>query len=461
MFEDVLYNRSFDPYDETPHCGLARQEHWIADVLQSVVLYFYPPFPPDKRIDYKLLLPSETTAADSRRVKLLGCVANKEEDATWKEIVVFRDRNLVQVFNLVSHARHMYRVLVYSSDHRFSLHGLAMNLNPNSKPQPLSLRKQSGNFRIKRIHEASLQIIKRNVSLHGHETYVPKRLLAGLVPTALLESHTLWMGEDGIVRGIPQEAESQWSNYNLSILLPNADDGRTTAHVLRQPLTHVPSIIKPREVVDSSNMLVRSTSLSQPTEEEVVYNQESIDQLMQLGFTPAVVRLALKNNRHNTTRSASWLLDSANIGAISNAAAQEATASSGTQSVDEESVANLASMGFSDVISRRALSAFGTVQDALSWLTSEENRAEIERIEMTSLNVTDGMDEAPDVHTVGLHDPAELLLLDLLQAPVDSELYRYGSVLSRLEDFSHVLVWAKPGSASAEIALIELPRLKV
>jgi hypothetical protein len=211
-------------------------------------------------------------------------------------------------------------------------------------------------------------------------------------------------------------------------------------------------------------MLVRTTSISQPVEEEVAYSQDSIDQLVQLGFTPAAVRLALKTSKHNTTRAASWLFDPANMAAISNAAAQEATASGGSaQSVDEESVGNLASMGFSEVISRHALGAFGTVSNALSWLTNEDNRAEIERIEMTSLNVTDDMqmDEAPDVHTVGLHDSTELLLLDLLQAAADTELFRFGSVLSRLEDFSHILVWARPEANAAEIVLIELPRLKV
>ena len=71
--------------------------------------------------------------------------------------------------------------------------------------------------------------------------------------------------------------------------------------------------------------------------------------------------------------------------------------------------------------------------------------------------------------------PGEILeLVDLVHEGAGSEggvLHRMATVLSRLEDLSHVLVWARPSEEDAmategvdvahRIVLVELPRLKV
>jgi ribonuclease BN (tRNA processing enzyme) len=46
------------------------------------------------------------------------------EMGTWKEFVLLRERNVVQMFNLLEHGRRSYRSLVYSTDTRFCLRSL-------------------------------------------------------------------------------------------------------------------------------------------------------------------------------------------------------------------------------------------------------------------------------------------------------------------------------------------------
>ena len=49
----------------------------------------------------------------------------------------------------------------------------------------------------------------------------------------------------------------------------------------------------------------------------------------------------------------------------------------------------------------------------------------------------------------------DLVLLDILFAEEDSLLFRIGAVLSRIEDLSHILVWASPQMAD------EKPKLQM
>ena len=52
MYQGVVWDRVVDIYDERPHCGLENaHEHWIADVLQPILLANFPPFPPDRAPD--------------------------------------------------------------------------------------------------------------------------------------------------------------------------------------------------------------------------------------------------------------------------------------------------------------------------------------------------------------------------------------------------------------------------
>jgi hypothetical protein len=188
-FAGILYNRHFDPYSQLPHFGLQySSEYWVADLLGPLLNAVYPEEPEEKKMKYKLLLSALPLAENSTVARLLGFVDPRKLDATWKEVLVYRNRRIVQVFNLVSHGRRLYRTLIYSSDNRFALHCLPPNTNDRSSSLPACVVAEAGDFKRKILNEPSLVITRANNLLAGHETYIPARLLQGVVPSALLEA---------------------------------------------------------------------------------------------------------------------------------------------------------------------------------------------------------------------------------------------------------------------------------
>jgi len=59
---------------------------------------------------------------------------------------------------------------------------------------------------------------------------------------------------------------------------------------------------------------------------------------------------------------------------------------------------------------------------------------------------------------------SDLVLLDILYPAEGSLLFRIATVISRIEDLSHILVWASPSMGAGDqpvISMVELPRLKL
>ena len=51
---------------------------------------------------------------------------------------------------------------------------------------PPQVARQAGDFKRKRVQQPSLAVTRRNARIGGEETYLPARLLQGMVPSALL-----------------------------------------------------------------------------------------------------------------------------------------------------------------------------------------------------------------------------------------------------------------------------------
>lgn len=96
---------------------------------------------------YSLLFPEEHLSESATEARLIGCDGSDKDDATWKEVVVSKTRGVVQVFNLISSGRRMFRSLVYSSNARFSLHSLPPSLGDRSNSTPKSLQFAAGDFK--------------------------------------------------------------------------------------------------------------------------------------------------------------------------------------------------------------------------------------------------------------------------------------------------------------------------
>lgn len=187
-FNGLLHNRAFDPYSEAPNYGMQhKHEFWIGEILGPILLSVYPEEPPERKMTYKLLLPAEPLPEGAMAARLLGMVDPTKDHATWKEVLVWKDRRVVHVFNLVSHGRKMFRSLVYTNDSRFCLHSLPPNTHDRSTISS-SVVREAGDFKRKVVNEPSLVVSRRNTDINGHEVFVPARLLQGLIPSALLEA---------------------------------------------------------------------------------------------------------------------------------------------------------------------------------------------------------------------------------------------------------------------------------
>eukprot|EP00049_Salpingoeca_infusionum_P014496 m.271712 g.271712 ORF g.271712 m.271712 type:complete len:4223 (+) comp15683_c19_seq1:207-12875(+) len=484
VFGGITWNRAMDMYDEKPHCGLSEEaEFWIADTLKPIIFANFPPEPEDKRLPYKLLLPATPYKEEDRIVRLLGCAFPDKSHATWKEIVVYKDRKLVHMYNLVSHGRRMFRTLVYTSHHGLCLASLSPNLDPNARPLPAFACKQAGDMRRTRGNEPSLILQRRNVKLAGHEVFIPKRLLLGLIPSSLLESHQFFQGEDGTIRGSPaSEADDDWLHFDIEVTLEEDPTRGIVGKVVRLDGTGCHTQIATDEShVEGENLLVRQTSIAQPSVQTIEYNPQHVEGLVAIGISELAAKLALRTCKHNPEAAAEWLFDPSNKAAIDAELAMDTDAS-------VEVVEQLVEMGFPEIAAKRAIALDGTLEGAIMWLSDDANVAECARLEEQAGGSVEAAGDGAPSTVLRQASSSELLrlstsdvadvpepvrqgtpthcLLNLLDAEPGSFLYRLGELVVRVEDFSHVLVWGSIPSpddptSTVEVDVIEMPRLKL
>ena len=106
-----------------------------------------------------------------------------------KEIIVLRDPPVVYVFNIVEHGRRWYRTLVFASDASCSLATLDTSIARHAGRAALVC----GDALAPSPPAPSL-VISRSIS--GDQTFLPTRLLQGLLPAALLERYVFWQRDD-------------------------------------------------------------------------------------------------------------------------------------------------------------------------------------------------------------------------------------------------------------------------
>jgi len=509
IYNGVTYNRAYDIYDKEPHPE--EKELWAVELLKKVLLHIYPPMPPTGRIDYKILMPKDPLTEEDKIARFIGVDKADKPHATWKEVVVLKERKVVHVYNLLSHGRRMFRSLIYTSDGRFSLQSLQLLCTGRTGSVIPEVKYESGEFKKLRNHGASLNIIRRNQKIGGNETYIPPRLLQGVMPSVLLENFHMWQGEDGVIRGESQDkGSSQWFNYNLEILFKEAGNNQWNASVVRRPLTAAATMIS--EDADyntemkgwTKRSLTRSGSDFNLNGKSVVnmvsevVAADFIEQLEGMGFSTAGAKLALRKTHNSIERAANWLFDPVNRDEIEafelssleqesidkaaedkRSKEKELTNSQGTpkeRSIRSSSSGDydgklqvLVESGFAAPAASHALRIFGgDMAVAESWLRDESNQSQIRKIVGATKQEKESksMDIDPSTSRSG-----DLALLNLLEAEEGSALYRLGTMLSRIEDMSHILVWttSHPSQLTrsvesmglSQISVIEFPRLKV
>eukprot|EP01012_Entosiphon_sulcatum_P062087 TRINITY_DN8821_c0_g1_i1.p1 TRINITY_DN8821_c0_g1~~TRINITY_DN8821_c0_g1_i1.p1 ORF type:complete len:4205 (-),score=604.71 TRINITY_DN8821_c0_g1_i1:28-12642(-) len=194
--------------------GLKSGEEWVARHLDPVMSVHFP--------NLQLSLQPQSCDGASHAV-LLGIIPAKPEPAkkdklfakqqpqrplAVKEVVVFRARPVVHVYDIVECGRRFQRSLSFTSDLQWCL----------SAPQPSALvvntphllygtgpaATLTGGKPNEPIPPAeSLTIVRQLTKLHGEQTYVSSKWLAGLVPQALFADYEFWQNPDGDLVGYP------------------------------------------------------------------------------------------------------------------------------------------------------------------------------------------------------------------------------------------------------------------
>ncbi|CAK9107070.1 Calmodulin [Durusdinium trenchii] len=523
-----LYDRVLNPFDEDNIKGFAEneEEQWVLALILPPLQTHYK-----DKMPYRLLMPHEKVSDDATTVTLMGCVKTEHEveretpqrrtfnarptvekitTSTWKEFVVYKERRVVHVFNLVSHGRKMYRQLVFSSNARYGFHGL----QPSS-----AMFGACGDLKAILTLEQSL-IVTRNQSGFV-ETFVPSRLLFGVIPSGLLEAYQFWHGADGVLRGEPLDAESMWFGSKSIEVLPDRTilqkpfDKRKSLGVASSVLAGRAAATQRRLLVGGADVAVQGGAAgSAAPAEEREFDQGLIMDLCALGFSPAAARLALSKTEGNSAFAAEWLLDPANMGQIAGAddlvvenrkyrVIHHGTVrvrSQPTQADDSGFISNqTATLGFGQVVqvvqrsgnwvrivNDRAPTKEAWVLafhpehgDILEPLGEDGDEEDDDRDEETSALVAVAAEKAAQAVRAEIEAKKEaaarakaleekeedsrkgtLKLINLLDKPKKGDpLFRLLTVLSNVEDLSHILAWADPDSS--ELVEIEMPRLKL
>ena len=210
LFQGITYSRHVDPYrdyekEPWPH---QKSEGWILELLLPVLRQCFPEQPESESMKWKLYLPTATTPAGTSVVRLIGCDAGDKPNATWKEVVVHRNLDLVECFHHISHGRRMYRQLAYSSNAALSLSSLPLNavVAPN-KALHSNLINSCGSFKALETANPSLSVVRKRPN-GTRELYIPSRLLKGIIPEALLERYAFWQSNSGILTGEAKDSAS-------------------------------------------------------------------------------------------------------------------------------------------------------------------------------------------------------------------------------------------------------------
>jgi len=189
---------------------LRASERWVQEAIErSGVLERLPGLElflvgPDYSASHHALLSGRTPASVSSAPSSAFSSSSSTAAAPppprlFKELFLLREERAVHVYDLIEHGRRWYRSLAWSSDAAVSLHNLKPRTNKTRGDGRVVLSMGDPCRAVQPA--ASLVISRRLTAALGKQTYVPARLVHGLVPSALLASYDLWQNDDGSLTG--------------------------------------------------------------------------------------------------------------------------------------------------------------------------------------------------------------------------------------------------------------------
>ena len=188
--------------------GVGEHEEWVLELAEPVRKAFFERPPWEQPIIF--YFPDEEVGPETTCVCLEA--VDSATGAKIKELYVVRDHKAVHVYDIHSYGRRFYRTLVYSTDVRTSL----LELQPSSEERlvtwPKWCRHGGGDPKMV-VGKGESCVISRNRNVQKNqsgttETFVPGRLLSGIVPDCLLSSHEFWQDEQDNIRGYPKKVKA-------------------------------------------------------------------------------------------------------------------------------------------------------------------------------------------------------------------------------------------------------------
>jgi hypothetical protein len=145
---------------------------------------------------------------------------------TLKEIIVYRYPPVFHVFNVVEYGRRWYRSQIFSSDSNVTYHGsnmFAVNIGKKSY-------QCCGDPQLEFQRTPSLVIHRFKSDGLGRQTYMPSRLLCGILPSHLLSTYSFWQNEDNSIMGYlpPSKANSSVTRSIIHCNVQSQGSGDTT-----------------------------------------------------------------------------------------------------------------------------------------------------------------------------------------------------------------------------------------
>mgnify|MGYP007078071810 CR=1 FL=1 len=431
------------------------EKSWLPAVLEPVrQTYMMLPQP------LQLFLPDSPLPDDAQVAYLVG--KQPSQAGVWIEIFVYRARRMVQVYQLESHGRRHYRSLIYTSDARHCLREMQPSISHRSAPWPAWGRYEAGHpYDVK--DPGSSAVITREATVSenlsfGEETFMPARLLYGLLPATLLERYTFWQDEADYLRGYPKDTTKSHDVIfvNLGVGGHVAFHGSRFAQVGRGEAQLAPAravvlrlqkarLARQRKAVNDGLSILDEfikghALLSQPFESSFALCGGMVKLLRRLG------------------------------GGHSFGAGTEPTVAR-----DLETIRRLLPLVSLVPFQRRRKRhripkiVVPALLDALTGVIEAEESGSA--ADTAAKRAASSSRSAASAMSASDFDEEELVLLDLLHAPPDSYLYSLATVLTRIENLSHVLAWAKYDDADqlghpaalahSDLRIVSLPRLKL
>ena len=289
--------------------------------------------------------------------------------------------------------------------------------------------------------------IEQNLSL-GTETYIPSRLMQGLVPEALLTERAYYMAEDNDLRGYP----SPNSTSNDIILVTIAPGGH--------PALHGTGAEGVRPDVDGSSSLLPTRSMVlRLKQRRLVKERDSV--------RVALASLERWFNGRAGLLSSPFTVTFALARAVASFIRRtdiSMTLEEAIEGIDTTRLWELdATRRQGTALPLQAINAASKVASAHTMTAADAGMQEVGHLPQ----------EAPARAAASIADfeSSELVLMDLLHPPAGSYLYSLATVLGRMENLSHILAWAKfdetidltapEAFVPSDVWIVSCPRLKM